>query len=43
MSKMGRAVLWIQENGLQNDKSALQKYVVHINKTKKKNEKNTKK
>ena len=32
---MGRAVLWIQENGLSHDPSALQKYVVHINKEKK--------
>lgn len=42
MSKMGRAVLWIQENGLQHDKTALQKYVVYINKQVK-NQKNKKK
>jgi hypothetical protein len=43
MSKMGRAIFWIQEQGLEQDKSALQKYVVYANKTKKKNEKDPKK
>ena len=43
MSKMGRAVFWIQEQGLENDKSALQKYVVYTNKQKKKIEKDSKK
>jgi hypothetical protein len=31
MSKMGAAALWVQENGLQNDPKALQKYIKHLN------------
>jgi len=27
MSKMGRAVLWVQENGLKDDPAALSKYI----------------
>jgi hypothetical protein len=27
MSKMGRAVLWVQENGLEGDPNALSKYL----------------
>ena len=27
MSKMGRAVLWVQENGLEGDPNALKKYL----------------
>ena len=29
MSKMGHAVQWIQENNLQNDPNALEKYIKH--------------
>lgn len=32
MSKMGRAVLWVQENGLQDDPAALGKYKIHLTK-----------
>jgi hypothetical protein len=30
MSKMGRAVLWVQENGLEDDPKALSKYTIHL-------------
>lgn len=32
MSKMGRAVLWVQENGLQGDPNALSKYLEYLKK-----------
>ena len=34
MSKMGRAVQWVQENGLQDHPEALTKYIEHLNKQK---------
>ena len=37
MSKMGSAVQWVQENGLQNDPHALEKYIIYINEIKLKN------
>ncbi len=37
MSKMGSAVQWVQENGLENDPKALQKYIIYINEIKLKN------
>lgn len=32
MSKMGRAVLWVQENGLEGDPNALRKYLEYLKK-----------
>lgn len=32
MSKMGQAVLWIQENGLQGNPDALKEYIKHLSK-----------
>lgn len=34
MSRMGSAVQWVQENGLENDPKALQKYLIYLNKIK---------
>ena len=34
MSKMGRAVQWVQENGLQDHPEALTKYIEHLSKQK---------
>lgn len=34
MSRMGRAVLWVQENGLEEDPNALRKYLEHLEKEK---------
>lgn len=42
MSKMGSAVQWVQENGLENDPKALQKYIIYINEIKLKNNGNNK-
>ena len=41
MSKMGRAVFWIQENRLENDPDALKKYIEHLKKEEE-NERNRK-
>lgn len=35
MSKMGRAVQWIQENSLENDPDALKKYTEYLAKQEK--------
>jgi hypothetical protein len=35
MSKMGRAVLWVQERGLQDDPKALSKYINYLETMKK--------
>lgn len=37
MSRMGSAVQWVQENGLENDPKALQKYLTYLEKVKNKN------
>ena len=37
MSRMGDAVLWVHENGLQDDPDALSKYIAYLNKVKEKN------
>ena len=42
MSKMGRAVLWVQENGLENDPDALKKYIEHLKKQESKKDGNSK-
>jgi len=42
MSKMGRAVQWVQENGLENHPDALGKYIEHLNKKKNGNSKDNK-
>lgn len=34
MSRMGRAVLWVQENGLEDDLDALKKYLEYLDKKK---------
>lgn len=34
MSRMGRAVLWVQENGLEDDPDALKKYLEYLDKKK---------
>lgn len=39
---MGKAVLWVQENGLENDPDALKKYIIHLNKKENGHSKNTK-
>jgi hypothetical protein len=35
---MGSAVQWVQENGLQDDPKALQKYIIYLEKIKLKND-----
>jgi hypothetical protein len=41
MSKMGRAVFWVQENRLEKDPDALKKYIEHLKKEEE-NERNRK-
>jgi hypothetical protein len=40
MSKIGRAVQWIQENDLENDPQALTKYIEHQEENQKKENQN---
>lgn len=37
MSRMGSAVQWVHENGLEDDPKALQKYIIYMNEIKLKN------